>query len=74
MVISKEERETIIRCGALDKAWDVWTDDKKYIGKFKKCGYVGKEYGSGYRFEVPLNVISIRKARKDKGKPRKKVK
>jgi hypothetical protein len=60
-MVAKEERETIIRIGALDKMWDIWSDDKKYITKLTKAGWVGNKWGSGFRFSLPLNKISIRK-------------
>ena len=72
MSISKEERETVIRINGVEKEWTVWTDDKKFINKFKRAGYVGERTlpGDGVEFVVPFKSISIRRARSVKNPKR----
>jgi len=37
--LSPEERETVFRCSAADKQWDIMTADSKMINKLTKRGY-----------------------------------
>jgi hypothetical protein len=62
-MLTKEERETIIRIAGDQRTWQVWSDDKKFITKFTKAGYKGKRTrpGDGMSFSVPMKGISVRK-------------
>ena len=38
MKLAKEEMETHLNRTALDEAWEVYTDDPRYIKKFQSLG------------------------------------
>jgi hypothetical protein len=68
MNLTREERETIIRCSDADDGWIISTASPKYIRKFTKLGYQEDSAGlslNGYKdFAVPRNLVSFRRPRK----------
>ncbi len=73
MSLSKEECETIIRCNATDKEWEVCTADRRIKTKLKRRGYVPvKDHQFSDPFEVfvlPFDKISILKSEPRKISP-----
>jgi hypothetical protein len=61
MALSKWEQETVIRCSAEDKAWDIVTADGRVKTRLKRAGYEGKpdhQLSAPYeKFEVPFKLV-----------------
>jgi len=65
VVLTREERETIVRTSDADDGWIISTASPKYIRKFTKLGYQQSAATSGldgYKdFTVPRNLVSFRR-------------
>ena len=63
--LSKAERETVIRCVAVDGEWDVCTADERFIGYLKRMGYTAatdRQFGEPYlAFRVPFRDLRVRR-------------
>jgi len=63
MKLTNAERETVIRCSAIDKEWEVVTADDRIIRRLKKRGYkveADKQMGNPYvKATVPFGRVSI---------------
>lgn len=65
--LAKEEMETHVSRTALDEAWEVYTDDPKYIRKMQSIGaeFV-RDLGYGKVFELNDEMLVLRKQPKGK--------
>lgn len=65
--LAKEEQETHISRMALDEAWEVYTDDPKYIRKMQNIGaeFV-RDLGYGKVFKLTDEMLILRKQPKVK--------
>ena len=65
--LAKEEMETHVSRTALDEAWEVYTDDPRFIKKFQSLGaeFV-RDLGFGKVFKLTDDMLVLRK--KPKGK------
>jgi hypothetical protein len=72
MTLTREERETIIRCSDADDFWVISTASPRFIRKFTKLLYKTDDEAfnpDGYQsFQVPLNLISFRRQPKELSK------
>jgi hypothetical protein len=68
MVLTREERETIVRTSDADDCWVISTASPKFIRKFTKFLYKTDDAvlnPDGYQsFILPLNLVSFRRPRK----------
>jgi hypothetical protein len=68
MVLTREERETIVRTSDADDCWVISTASPKFIRRFTKLGYQTDDRvlnPAEYRsFKVPLNLVTFRRPRK----------
>jgi len=62
MKLTKEEMETHLNRTALDEAWEVYTDDPKYIRKMQNIGaeFV-RDLGFGKVFKLTDEMLILRK-------------
>ena len=62
MKLAKEEMETHLNRTALDEAWEVYTDDPKYIRKMQNIGaeFV-RDLGFGKVFKLTDEMLILRK-------------
>ena len=62
MKLTKEEMETHLNRTALDEAWEVYTDDPKYIRKMQNIGaeFV-RDLGFGKVFKLTDEMLFLRK-------------
>ena len=62
MKLIKEEMETHLNRTALDEAWEVYTDDPRYIKKFQALGaeFV-RDLGYGKVFKLTDEMLILRK-------------
>ena len=67
MKLAKEEMETHLNRMALDEAWEVYTDDPRYIKKFQSLGaeFV-RDLGYGKVFRLDDEMLILRKKPKVK--------
>lgn len=67
MKLTKEEMETHLNRTALDEAWEVYTDDPKYIRKMQNIGaeFV-RDLGFGKVFKLTDEMLILRKQPKAK--------
>lgn len=65
--LAKEEMETHISRMALDEAWEVYTDDPRFIKKFQSLGaeFV-RDLGYGKVFKLTDDMLVLRKKPKVK--------
>lgn len=65
--LAKEEMETHVSRMALDKEWEVYTDDPRYIKKFQSLGaeFV-RDLGYGKVFRLDDEMLILRKKPKVK--------
>ena len=65
--LAKEEQETHISRMALDEAWEVYTDDPRFIKKFQSLGaeFV-RDLGFGKVFKLTDEMLVLRKKPKVK--------
>ncbi len=61
MDLTREEMETVIRCSAADKVWDIVTADPRVKTRLRRAGYEGKpdhQLSAPYeKFEVPFKLV-----------------
>jgi hypothetical protein len=73
MILTREERETIIRTSDADGRWVISTASPRFIRKFTKLGYqmnTSRLNLDGYNsFEVPLNLVSFRRPHRKPSTP-----
>ena len=70
MKLSKEERETIVRCSAVESHWEISTADPKYIRRYDKLGYeLVKDEGDYSFYRVPLRCVRFGRLEKRKPSP-----
>ena len=62
MKLTKEEMETHLNRTALDEAWEVYTDDPRFIKKFQSLGaeFV-RDLGFGKVFKLTDDMLVLRK-------------
>lgn len=67
MKLAREEMETHLNRTALDEAWEVYTDDPKYIRKMQNIGaeFV-RDLGFGKVFRLNDEMLVLRKKPKVK--------
>ena len=67
MKLAKEEMETHLNRTALDEAWEVYTDDPRFIKKFQSLGaeFV-RDLGFGKVFKLTDDMLVLRKQPKVK--------
>lgn len=67
MKLTREEMETHLNRAALDEAWEVYTDDPKYIRKMQSIGaeFV-RDLGYGKVFKLTDEMLILRKQPKVK--------
>lgn len=65
--LAKEEMETHVSRTALDEAWEVYTDDPRFIKKFQSIGaeFV-RDLGYGKVFKLNDEMLVLRKQPKGK--------
>jgi hypothetical protein len=65
MILTREERETIIRTSDADDGWSISTASPRFIRKFTKLGYKkdasALNLDSYSNFTIPLNLVSFRR-------------
>lgn len=66
MELSNAERETHINQCADDRSmWECYTDDPVWIARLEKIGIKpDKAIGAGFRYTIPDNQITVRRAKK----------
>ncbi len=70
--LSREERETVIRAGACDDEWDLWTSDLKTVRRLERLGYQPtKDHQGGWSCRIPLHRLKVMhpERRKATGRP-----
>ena len=67
MKLTKEEMETHLNRTALDEAWEVYTDDPRFVKKFQALGaeFV-RDLGFGKVFKLTDEMLILRKQPKVK--------
>lgn len=67
MKLAKEEMETHLNRTALDEAWEVYTDDPRFVKKFQSLGaeFV-RDLGFGKVFKLTDDMLVLRKKPKVK--------
>ena len=61
---TRHELETIIRCSAADRTWQVFSEDPKIVRKMTRLHGPGRKVSEfGLAWEVPLACVSLRKTR-----------
>jgi hypothetical protein len=74
--LANEEKETIFRCSAADREWDIVSADLRIINKLKKRGYIPMQDETpwGYtRFVMDFDRLRIGPAVRIKSKARKAI-